>query len=82
MFIVDLLELRICTTVSTMITWEYPLKCTCIPSFVLLDVVSASYYAHLYSYHNVWPKVVDCCFAETTLFTELFTCYYHQNFNM
>ena len=41
-----------------------------------LVVVSVSYMPH----HNVWCQVICCCFTRTTMFTELFTCWYHQSY--
>ena len=49
----------------------------CIPSFVLIGYCVSELLCSLCSYRNEWPDLIYCYF-KTTIFTELFTCYYHQ----
>ena len=54
----------------------------CIPSFILIGYCVSELHGHIRPYHNVWPEAVYCCFARTTLFTELFTCFYDQSYRL
>ena len=58
------------------------MKCMCIPSFVLIGCCVSELNGHICPYRNVWPEAVSCCFTRTTLFTELFTCFYDQSYRL
>ena len=60
------------TTIFTVIIVVYSLKSMCIPSFVLIGYCVCELHGHICPYRNVWPEVIYCCFARTTLFTKLF----------
>ena len=44
---------------------------------VLIDCCVSDLHAKLCPHRNVWPEIVYYCFI-TTLFTELFTCFFNQ----
>ena len=58
------------------------LKSMCIPIFVLISCFVSELHGHICPYHNVWPEAVYCCFTRTTLFTELFTCFYDRSYRL
>ena len=66
------------TTMFTVIIVVCSLKRTCIPSFVLIGCCVSELHGRICPYRNVWPEAVYCCFTRTTLFTEMFTCFYDQ----
>ena len=45
---------------------------------VLIDCCVSELHAKLCPHHNVWPEIVYCYFTRTTLFIELFTCFFDQ----
>ena len=43
---------------------------------VLIYCCMSELHAKLCPHRNVWPEIVYCCFTRTTLFIELFTCFF------
>ena len=62
------------TSMFTVIIMVCSMKSMCIPSFILVGCCVRELQSHLCPDCNVWPGAVYCCFARTTLFTELLTC--------
>ena len=81
----DSYMLCLCFTRTTLFTTMFivivvcSLKGMCILSFVLMGCCVSELHGHLY---NVWPEAVYCCFTRTTLFTDLFACFYDQSYRL
>ena len=49
---------------------------------VLIDCCVSELHAKLCPHRNVCPEIIYRCFIRTTLFTELFTCFYDQSYRL
>ena len=65
------------TSMFTVIIVVCSMKRMCIPSFILVGCCVRELRSHLCPDY-VWPGAVYCCFARSTLFTELPTCWFHH----